>query len=347
MKVYSKIKNKVQFYIYHLNLYVDLIAHRKITTAYIFGAPLHQNMGDQAQSYCIVNWIKNSYKGYRAKIIVIPHTSNNIIKLIRKIIKKDDKIFFHSGYHLTDLYPVKDIYFRCIKTFSDYKIICFPQTINFYNQNELQNTSNIYSSHKNLILLCRDEKSYETAKNYFCVKKILLFPDIVTSLIGAYDFNNERNGVLFCIRNDIEAFYSKDQISSLKKKFSCRTEITDTTITSLSPYYIIKYRYEILTKIWNYYSTFKVIITDRYHGTIFSLISNTPVIVLSSTDHKLSSGVKWFPTEIFSDYLYYANNLDDAYKKAIFFMQNDQTHHKLPSYFLVNYYSKLKKIINE
>ncbi|WP_082026255.1 polysaccharide pyruvyl transferase family protein [Prevotella pectinovora] len=40
------------------------------------------------------------------------------------------------------------------------------------------------------------------------------------------------------------------------------------------------------------FAKYQVVITDRYHGTIFSQIVNTPVIVISSTDHKLRSGVK-------------------------------------------------------
>lgn len=344
-KLINKIKAKLQYNIYHAQLITKLLINNH-PTAYVFGAPLQRNMGDQAQTFCISNWIKKNYKNYKVRIIVIPHTTNNIINLIHRNIKKDDKIFFHSGYHITDIYNVLDLYTKCIKTFKDHKIICFPQTINFEDENKLIKTAKTYSSHNDLTLMCRDEKSFKIAKKYFNTKHILLYPDIVTSLIGKYQFNNKRDGVLFCIRNDVESFYSKEQIISLIKKFSCRTKVTDTTIT-ISPYYIVKHRLEIIEQILNYYSTFKVIITDRYHGTIFSLISNTPVIVISSTDHKLSSGVKWFPENIFGKYINFANNLDEAYNIAQNYLNVEIDYKLLPPYFENNYYSKLKDLIDE
>ena len=101
----------------------------------------------------------------------------------------------------------------------------------------------------------------------------------------------------------------------------------------------------MLKEQFDYYSRFKLIITDRYHGTIFSLIAGTPVIVLKTSDHKLSSGVKWFPEE-FKDYVTFAENLDEAYEKAAM-MMNKQLTHQLPPYFKENYYDKLKSLLED
>ena len=101
---------------------------------------------------------------------------------------------------------------------------------------------------------------------------------------------------------------------------------------------------KILSEIFEEYSKYEVVITDRYHGTIFSLIAATPVVVIGSTDHKLSSGVKWFPRNIFGDYITFANDLDEAYSKAIQMLQNSKKiSHELPPYFKENYYDILKK----
>ena len=108
---------------------------------------------------------------------------------------------------------------------------------------------------------------------------------------------------------------------------------------------IVKNREYYIQKECDYYSHFKVIITDRYHGTIFSLISGTPVVVLKTSDHKLSSGVKWFPEE-FKDYVTFANSLDEAYEKAVSMMKKDLTH-QLSPYFKENYYDKLKDVLED
>lgn len=72
-------------------------------------------------------------------------------------------------------------------------------------------------------------------------------------------------------------------------------------------------------------SHYRLVITDRYHGAIFSQIVSTPTIVLSSADHKLSSGVKWFPKEQFTNYIAYANDLDEAYQLAICFCGREKS----------------------
>lgn len=347
MQVIKKIKRKVSYVKYHIKLILGILFRLKQNNAYLFGAPMHINMGDQAQTYCIRRWINNNYEGYNVIILPIPHTTNFVLKLIKVLLKSSDKIFFHSGYHLTDLYPVKDIYFRCLSLFKEHQIVSFPQTVYFENEKNLLETSCIFSKHPNMVLLCRDETSYQTAKNFFKLKKIFLFPDIVTTLIGSYSFNNKRNGVLFCLRNDIEAYYSAKDLDILIGRFgNIRKERTDTSIPN-SFNYIETNRKKILENIFNYYSTFKVVITDRYHGTIFSLIAQTPVIVLSSTDHKLSSGVKWFPKEIFGDYVFYASSLDEAYEVAKKKLIDNSLTYKLPKYFEENYYCKLKEKLEE
>lgn len=140
--------------------------------------------------------------------------------------------------------------------------------------------------------------------------------------------------------NDMEAYYSPSDIQSLRSKLSKKTDINimDTTINA-STYLIDKYRDILIESYLKEYSNYELVITDRYHGTIFSLVTNTPVIVLSSTDHKLSSGVKWFPSE-FNDYIVFAENLDLAYNSAIIFLKK-KNRQKLFPYFYFNYYNKL------
>ncbi len=59
----------------------------------------------------------------------------------------------------------------------------------------------------------------------------------------------------------------------------------------------------------------KLIITDRYHGTILSLVAGTPVIVIKTTDHKVTTGAEWF-RGVYDDYVYLAESLQQAYDIA-------------------------------
>lgn len=321
--------------------FVRMTLWRKPKMVFLFGSPGHTNLGDQAQTYCIKNYCKKNFPKYGILVFTL-HRYNSFIRCLLKLsIRKDDKIFCHSGYHLTDLYNEQSVYLSLISTFPHRQILIFPQTVYYKNSINLRNTADVLNRHGNVILLCRDEVSYQTAKEHFTNCKLLLYPDIVTSLIGSKRFTNRRDGILFCLRDDVEAYYSNDELQSLIDRFKgMHTERTDTTLHGITGKEVIKHRDKILMETWEKYSKYQLVITDRYHGTIFSLIAGTPVIVLSSADHKLSSGVKWFPTEIFGDYVSYASSLDDAFEKANKMLATPHAH-QLPPYFQENYYSKL------
>lgn len=335
----SLIKQKLKI----LKIEKEIINNQK--RIFLFGSPYHSNMGDQAQTYCTLLWFKKNYPEYAAfDFNTAEITINNyeILRMIKKHINKNDKIFLHSGYHTTDLYPMEENMQReVIKLFPDNAIIVLPQTILFKNKEEEKKSIAIYNKHKNITFLCRDDISYETAQRIFNKCKLLKYPDIVTTLISKREFNANRSGILLCMRNDKEAFYNKEVIDKLMSELNKidKTEITDTTI-DLNAKYISKNREEVLNNIFNEYSKYKVIITDRYHGTIFSLISNTPVLVLSSTDHKLKSGVKWFPEE-FKEYVRYIENIEDVKNNVEQIYQNKYDY-KLPNYFNDKYYDILK-----
>lgn len=144
------------------------------------------------------------------------------------------------------------------------------------------------------------------------------------------------------MRNDKEAFYQPQDIAGLRRDLETFifTEQTDTTIDTPAEEVIARRR-DILYSTFSYFSHFQVIITDRYHGTIFSLISNTPVIVLNSSNHKLSSGVKWFPGS-FNEYVHFAESLEQIPSLVRNILEHPPQE-PLPPYFSENYYDHLSE----
>ena len=61
--------------------------------------------------------------------------------------------------------------------------------------------------------------------------------------------------------------------------------------------------------------------------------------MLSSTDHKLSSGVNWFPKEKFAGNVYYAKNLEEADAIAKDILKRSGKVIINPSYFKDKFYS--------
>lgn len=328
-----------------LRLGLNILFFRKEKMVFLFGSPFHSNMGDQAQTYCIIEWFQVNYSDYGILVFRRITSKKILFKLLRKFIRPSDILICHSGYHMTDLYDEKNIYVNIIKLFPDFPIIIFPQTVYFSNENNLIEMATILNNHGKVTLMCRDEFSYILANKYFVNTNLLLFPDIVTSLIGTRQYNYQREGVLFCMRSDVEAFYKVEDIGKLREKIiqTVNVDVTDTTI-KISFIKVLKNRKKILHDILSQYSRYRVIVTDRYHGTIFSLIAGTPVVVIASADHKLSSGVKWFPQE-FSEYVYFAENLDVAYDMVNEILSK-KISYDLPSYFKDMYYDRLNKLVD-
>lgn len=347
MNLIERVKNKITYIRtnrFYSSLYKKQIERIKENTSaktiYLFCAPTHSNLGDQAQLYCWLKLFKELYEDYKVITISTNSSDNETLNCIEASLKEEDLLFIHSGYLIFDPHPELPFICSVINKFSKKAITILPNTVNLISTEKQTEISNCFNSHSNLTLICRDEISLKNAGLLFSNCKLRLMPDVVTSLIGSNVCinNHKRDGILLCVRNDGEKLYSLEEIEQLQGRFkNIDTTINDTTINK--PRWIWeKERDSLLLSTIEEFSKYKVIITDRYHGTIFSQIANTPVIVLSSTDHKLSSGVNWFPKEEFADSLFFAHDLEEAYNLVQKVLSANK---KIESglYFKKNYYS--------
>lgn len=324
---------------------VMLIENMTENKKHIFfcGVPVHKNMGDQAQRYCIRLWCQQNYPDHEIlEISTWPFYERDFRERIKKAIKKDDLIVIQSGYCTTDRHYDHKMHRFLVKTFPENKILIMPQTVNFIDEREGYKTGKIYAEHKHLLFLARDKVSYQSAKRFFPSTDVQLYPDIVTTLIGSMPNTSERDGVLLCIRNDSEKKYTDDEIKQLKNKLQeagLFCEIADTNSNLPLKELIANFSSE-LEKTLDFFASHKVVITDRYHGTIFSMISNTPVIVIATNDHKVKTGTEWFKG-IYANSQYNADSLDEAYSLAMNIMKTNNTIVNKP-YFKTEYYDKLK-----
>ena len=314
---------------------------------FYIGIPAHNNLGDLAQGICIRRWLKKHYADRRIVEIetnAIVNTRFSALKHLKNAFSDEDIIVFQSGYTTTDLGGYADeMHCTIINSFPQAKILMMPQTIFFEKEERKKNTSLVYNSAENMLFLARDNVSFGMAKEMFPDLSILLYPDIVTTLIGQLKFSNERDGILFCLRDDSEKFYSDEDIEMLMQKCSalCKVERTDTTKKIRSSEIVSNAEKYIMAEIEKY-SHYKLIITDRYHGTIFSLVAGTPVIIIKTTDHKVVTGAEWF-RGVYDDYVYLADSLDHSLEIAQR-LYNEERDHNMNAYFEEEYYNKLKNI---
>ena len=345
------IKWIIKSFLLYLRTRKELINAKNISNRIFYiGIPAHENLGDLAQGVCIRKWLKKHYP--ERKIVEIEtnalvNTKFSLLYLFKQLYNENDFIVFQSGYTTTDLGGFADEMHRAvIDAIPDAKILMFPQTIFFVSDENKRITSQSYNSNKKMLFLARDAVSHVTAEEMFPDLNVVLYPDIVTTLIGSKDFENERNGILFCCRNDGEKYYSDEEILNLISKLEKNYKVnkTDTTKRGKTSEIVNNAEYYIKNEIEEY-SKYKLIITDRYHGTIFSLVAGTPVIILKTTDHKVTTGADWFKG-IYDSYVYLANDLNDAYNIALKVLSSN-INYKLDSYFEREYYDKLPELFEK
>lgn len=285
----NEIKRDIKFY------FANNKNHNDKKKIYIFLAADYGNLGDIAITYAQKNFIK-SHVNSNCEIIEVPLSCTyEEIKIIKKVIKRDDIVTIIGGGNMGDRYDwIEEARRTVIKKFKNNKIISFPQTFEFNDDNigkeSLRRTRKVYYKHKDITLFAREEMSYKKMKETLKNKNIYLVPDIVISLKNKLNIieNNRKNKIGVCLRNDNEKSLSFEQQKEVLKFIEKEDlEYFDTHIGDENLIY--SERYDKLIEFLQGMSKMKLVITDRLHGMIFCYLTNTPCLVIDNSNHKISA----------------------------------------------------------
>lgn len=262
---------------------------------YIFGTPIHGNLGDQAIIYAERVFLNEKFKD--KKIIEVESTiAKKGMFILKKVIKSSDLLFISGGGFLGSLWLNEEEMFReVVNNFKDNKIIVFPQTIYFSEDDEgkkiLSESKKCYGDNTNLVICCREKYSYDFMKNEFPKIKVILVPDIVLYL-DQYENNTNRENALFCIRKDKEKVkYDYKEIENiLIEKYGFKIDYTDTVIKE--NVYKNKRNKKLIDKL-SQFRNYKIIVTDRLHGMIFAYLTKTPCLVFENRNYKVRGVYEW------------------------------------------------------
>ena len=270
-------------------------------TLWYCGDPQHANLGDIAQKLCILDWARTFFPSHeivRVPGICFEYAGKESISYIQSRLSENDLFIFQSGYTMSDKHGDESFHRLIPQTFPKHPVLVMPQTIKYKSDGNLQKTANAFAANDRLVLLARDSVSYQTACEHFSDTFSALYPDIVTTLIGSRSYRDcdSRKGVLFCLRNDSEKLYSPSELARLIQNYEGKmpVSVTDTTKANLNPRASDEDLLKVVVDQIDEFAKYKVIVTDRFHGMIFSLIAGTPVVVLATNDHKVTTGADWF-----------------------------------------------------
>lgn len=287
--------------------YKLLIYWHKPRLFYLMGlGDMFPNLGDQAQSAAISIWLK---KHFDMPIIELKNFEiNSCLSILKRFIRSDDIVFLHSGGNFgDDWYGTQLDRELIISSISGNKIVQLPQTI-FYSDTEsthykVERSQKVIDEHPNLLIFGRDFYSEEIAKRLFVNTKILARPDMVLSLQDIVnkelEFEISRQPkifkkILLILRNDKEGIYDvefKHNIVNLLFSHGYEAQLWDTDVYDVFP---DSAKLKTISKYLKFITEFDAVITDRYHGLIFSVLVKRPCIVMKTHNHKLTSAFDWF-----------------------------------------------------
>jgi exopolysaccharide biosynthesis predicted pyruvyltransferase EpsI len=239
-------------------------------------------------------------------------------------------ICIHGGGNFGDVWPGHHKFReRVLQLWPNRRIIQLPQSIHFSSEARADETARLIGRHKNFVLLCRDEESKHFAEKHFdCVVK--LCPDMAFCIGEIPSPSKPEIPVLAMLREDKEKV---DRGGSGTGDIPVEDWITESAaevrkakalgmiraLPSLDRNAIRFAKYDAaannrMARGVRQLARARVVVTDRLHVHIISLLMGKPHAVLDNSYGKITRFMAAFSGG--TDLAYRATSLDDALEWA-------------------------------
>lgn len=274
---------------------LDLPSGRR---AFVFLAADYGNIGDLAITAAQILFLEK-YAGADHVVRIPISKTNNYIKSIARQINPADLVTVVGGGNMGSLYPdIEKLRQLVIRNFPKNKIVCFPQTLDWSDSIEskeaLERIVQMYSRHPRLSLFARESVTQEKLNAIFLAHSgvnVGYAPDIVLSATAAElgsSVNVEPSGVLLCLRDDRECSIDSIQRAELESAMRAAGHVLEFTDTHAGGARLNAAQCaDLVAEKINQFAVARLVVTDRLHGMILSILAGTPCVVLPNSNHKI------------------------------------------------------------
>jgi exopolysaccharide biosynthesis predicted pyruvyltransferase EpsI len=275
--------------------------------------PDHSNVGDSAiwlGEIILLKRLTGNLPNYVSDL-----RGFNADELVRCL--PEGVIFIHGGGNFGDIWPQHQAFREnIVSLFPDRKIIQLSQSIHFLDSNNLHRAVKIFNDHPDFHLLVRDQKSYDFAALNFKLN-VILSPDCAF-VLGAQRKLKSCSKYLYLLRTDNEKnqSYSWNELihgnkdsetcdwlddGKLFKWKAAAVAVIDGLNAAFNQSFKFHY-YQAKAKIrvkrgLRILSKGQVVITDRLHAHILSILLNIPHYVLDNSYGKISAYIQSWTKE--------------------------------------------------
>lgn len=278
-----------------LERYKHLCGERK---AYLFCAPDYGNLGDHAIAVGEHYFFQKNF-GIDIEEVPINRFDENI-SIVMEHIKPEDIVLVTGGGFLGSLWEQGEFQARkVVSLFPDNPVLILPQTLYWEASHEWDiekaRTRQAYENHKKLVLCARDVETYRIMIEAYPKSEVIAAPDMVLAY-GWEEFINrdtEREGALLCLKTDKESVLTNRDWEELREIALEACGTASVCSTNLDEMISEKRRDVFLRMKLDEFSRARLVITDRLHGLLFSVITGTPCVAMNNCNHKLRATFEW------------------------------------------------------
>lgn len=267
--------------------------------------PFHANVGDNAI------WLgeQRVLSALGARVLYTANLSAYDPNRLAERLAGRGTILLHGGGNLGDLWPEHQrVREEVVAAFPDYPIIQLPQSICFRDPAALRRAKAVFDRHPNLTLLIRDQNSLDIARNTFQARSILC-PDMALALGELKRAGRPRVDVLALCRSDHETAAQAQPGGTAPWK--CQDWVTPPRGLRSGVWRALRrlHRYHGAlgrrgTGLYHFYglmarqrleygrrllSRARVVVTDRLHGHVLSLLLGIPHVIMDDRYGKMRS----------------------------------------------------------
>lgn len=259
--------------------------------------PEHGNLGDHAIAMAERRFLQKYFP--TVPVIELPGFafSSAAEKYKALLDRQRDTILIHGGGFIGSLWAEQEDNAQILlKKLKDFRIVVLPQTI-FYDDETSEQTARSLAGYKNcpgLLMLVREEYSYQRAQRLLREVNFQLVPDMVLQLRYKGP-RPQRKGIGLCLRSDKEGVLNAEAKARLAEMMGQtfpeeQVVYTDTVLPQDVP---VQDREAAVQAKLEEFAGYKLMVTDRLHGMVFAALTGTPCLVLDNCDHKVRGVYEW------------------------------------------------------